>query len=303
MHPAAPASLFRQYRVNRYLWAAILALIVIDAGLVYWLDWAVRVPALMNFVLILGACAVVSLIHAYVKPDPVLFLFGNVIGQMICAGFALGFFSYLSATTALPLTDKGLIAADALLGFEWRSYVVWVDSHARLSSLFTFAYRSFGFQIVAFLCLLFAYKHAAHAQRVAIVFFVSAFTCIVLSAVWPAVGGYVYYDIDPNHFVNLHPAAGRVHEQVLLALRDHSLKAVSFPMQGIITFPSFHSALAIMLIYASWPFTRLRLAMIPLNIAMIFATPTDGGHYLVDVLAGIFIAGAAIAFARRLLPA
>jgi membrane-associated phospholipid phosphatase len=38
----------------------------------------------------------------------------------------------------------------------------------------------------------------------------------------------------------------------------------------------------------------------PLDIAMILSTPTVGGHYLVDVIAGIVIASFSITLAGRL---
>ena len=52
--------------------------------------------------------------------------------------------------------------------------------------------------------------------------------------------------------------------------------------------------------YASMPVRWLKIIAVPLNLLMILSTPVDGGHYLMDVLAGIVIAFIAIYAAKRL---
>jgi membrane-associated phospholipid phosphatase len=59
-------------------------------------------------------------------------------------------------------------------------------------------------------------------------------------------------------------------------------------MHGIITFPSFHATLGILFIHA----TRRTVLFIPsvvINVGMIMATPTIGGHHFIDVPAGLAI--------------
>jgi membrane-associated phospholipid phosphatase len=59
--------------------------------------------------------------------------------------------------------------------------------------------------------------------------------------------------------------------------------------EGIITFPSFHAALGALFIVALWPVPVLRWISAVVNGLMIIATPIDGGHYFIDVLAGLGI--------------
>jgi membrane-associated phospholipid phosphatase len=59
--------------------------------------------------------------------------------------------------------------------------------------------------------------------------------------------------------------------------------------EGIITFPSLHAALAVILILAFWPVPISRWIGGALNGVMLAATPIDGSHYLADILAGIFV--------------
>src|SRR5690606_36367265 len=88
---------------------------------------------------------------------------------------------------------------------------------------------------------------------------------------------------------------------VFYGLRDGSHRLlVAVGSQGIITFPSLHAALAVILIAALWPIARLRWIILPLNLAMLAATPIDGSHYLFDVIAGVAVAVVRLALAIRI---
>jgi membrane-associated phospholipid phosphatase len=80
----------------------------------------------------------------------------------------------------------------------------------------------------------------------------------------------------------------------LLALRGGG--PLSFDLsqlQGLISFPSYHTVLAVLLTYAH----RRSLLLIPIalvNGIMLFSIPTVGQHYLVDIIAGAAVAVLAI---------
>ncbi|MBB5413557.1 hypothetical protein HDG34_007535 [Paraburkholderia sp. HC6.4b] len=56
---------------------------------------------------------------------------------------------------------------------------------------------------------------------------------------------------------------------------------------------------AIVFIYALRRTPRLLLFAIPLNVTMILSTPTQGGHYLADVIAGLLLSAQTIAALKR----
>jgi membrane-associated phospholipid phosphatase len=68
----------------------------------------------------------------------------------------------------------------------------------------------------------------------------------------------------------------------------------------VITFPSLHAALAMIITAAVWPVRFLRWPIVVLNAAMLVATPVDGAHYLIDVLAGIAVAALSFAAAHNI---
>ena len=68
---------------------------------------------------------------------------------------------------------------------------------------------------------------------------------------------------------------------------------------GIVTFPSFHAASAVLFGWALWAVRWLRPLALLINGAMLAATPLNGGHYFIDLIAGVAIAVLAIVAARR----
>ena len=86
----------------------------------------------------------------------------------------------------------------------------------------------------------------------------------------------------------------------LLALRtdpQHVLDLNNLP--GLVTFPSFHTAMGIIAIYCSRGTPWLFWPSLIINILMISSTPLFGSHYLIDVIAGAVVALGTILFIRR----
>ena len=70
--------------------------------------------------------------------------------------------------------------------------------------------------------------------------------------------------------------------------------------EGIVNFPSFHTTLAILFVYAVRRHGWALAIFVPLNAVMIASTVPVGGHYLVDLPAGAGVAAASIAATRSL---
>ena len=83
-------------------------------------------------------------------------------------------------------------------------------------------------------------------------------------------------------------------------LHDTAAPLSTSQVEGIITFPSFHACLAVLLAHAMRGLGALSWGMLALNGMMLFAIPAIGCHYLVDVAAGMMVAGVAILAVRLL---
>jgi membrane-associated phospholipid phosphatase len=67
-----------------------------------------------------------------------------------------------------------------------------------------------------------------------------------------------------------------------------------------VSFPSFHAAAAILFLWAFWPVRWIWPIAMVANCAMLLATPIGGGHYFVDIFAGIAIAAISIMTVTRI---
>ena len=69
-------------------------------------------------------------------------------------------------------------------------------------------------------------------------------------------------------------------------------------LEGLITFPSFHTTNAILFAWTLWPVRYLRLPILVLNGLMVASTPTAGSHYFIDIVGGMAVAFLAIVAAN-----
>ncbi|MBR0966786.1 phosphatase PAP2 family protein [Bradyrhizobium diazoefficiens] len=108
------------------------------------------------------------------------------------------------------------------------------------------------------------------------------------------------FDPSPQHFSNYGLrdqmwTFGRTFNM----LRDGSLSVIDLSaLDGIVSFPSFHTILGILGIYAVRDVRWLLAVVPPINVTMIVATMPVGGHHLADVLAGAGLSLGAIMFVR-----
>jgi membrane-associated phospholipid phosphatase len=154
--------------------------------------------------------------------------------------------------------------------------------------------------IIAVVALGLAGRAIACRQFVAAVM-LAALISIVISAAAPAMVVFAHLGLQAQDYHNLDPSAAFLHVADLTALRDGTLRVISLDrMQGIIAFPSYHAALAVIFAASLWTLRWLRWPGVALNALMIAATPINGGHYFVDVLAGIMVAVVSVTAVRAL---
>ena len=101
-------------------------------------------------------------------------------------------------------------------------------------------------------------------------------------------------------FANIDPRAYLAQQRDLGPVRDGVLRELDLlNLAGIVTFPSFHACSAVLYAWALWPVWWMRPVALLANGAMLASTPVDGGHYFIDLFAGIAVAVLAIVAARR----
>lgn len=209
--------------------------------------------------------------------------------ELILISFNGAIFSYLVATFNFPLYDDMFDMWDKSLGFDWIYWFIVFKKNDWLLYILFFAYQSIPLQMLLLLLLL-GYKQPYNLQIFIFLFLSTAIIAIVVSGVLPSFGVYHYYQITPDMLKNMPIVAPYNHIDHLEHLRARTLMIFPDMPQGIITFPSFHASLAVIFILVSRNLQYLKWFFFVLNILMIISTPINGGHYFVDVIAGMIIA-------------
>jgi PAP2 superfamily len=120
----------------------------------------------------------------------------------------------------------------------------------------------------------------------------------LISSLLPAMGTYYHYGVHVD-LSKFSPGDYFFSEHDLPLLRDGSLRTLDIKkLAGIITFPSFHAAAAVLFLWALWSVWWVRPLALIANVGMLLVTPIGSGHYFIDVFAGIGVAVVAIAAAR-----
>lgn len=205
---------------------------------------------------------------------------------LIPIGFASIYFMYLAADTDRPLMDETLAAIDAGIGFNWLSFLELTNSHPAIASALVFAYHSVGPQIPLLIVLLAFTDRVRLTEFMATMAVSSAFTAAAMSLV-PAAGAYAYFQPVAADFSNFTAKAGVWHLAELTRLRgDEPVGLLVSQAEGLVTFPSYHTALGIMMTYALRKLPLVAWPVGVLNAMMLVSTLPEGGHHLIDVFAG-----------------
>lgn len=202
--------------------------------------------------------------------------------------------AYALASRGTPLWDGILAAADRSLGFDWPILFRLADSLPPLLWVGGAAYHSLTVQMVVCIVVLSA-TGRVDALRMAVAAAVAGgFATIAISGLVPAAGNL----FDPGDYRHLWPSIAWMERDLIAGLRDGTGRVLDLSfLMGIVSFPSFHATLPVILAWSQRDVRVMRIAAPAWGMVTILATPLFGGHYAVDVLAGLALAVPAIAIA------
>ena len=192
---------------------------------------------------------------------------------------------------ALPFNDATYARMDAALGFSWPHWALFLKAHPLLDTPLSFAYYAF---IPQYFLVYFVLAMLNDRQRAAEFFWSANLAGVIIclvSGLIPAMGAAAYF---------LHASESWTRD--LLAARQYGPTTfVLAHIAGIAQMPSYHGAMAGLLIWSSRRTGLFGWAVAALNLTMLAGTPFEGSHYLVDVLAGLGIVGATMYAVHRVL--
>jgi membrane-associated phospholipid phosphatase len=202
----------------------------------------------------------------------------SALALSMFSGYAMGTLQYAMVVHSGQLNDRLLDTIDQALGFDWKALFDWTVATPWAYHPLRWAYLSLAPQVMLTALYLSWTSQRRLLEAMTIMISLGVVT-LGVSALLPSGNAAALHGVDLVPFTEWNAMIAR--------LRSGQPETIDTVI-GIISFPSLHTMMALALIYV-FRDTRLRYAVVPLNIALIAATPVFGGHYLVDTLAGLAI--------------
>jgi membrane-associated phospholipid phosphatase len=253
-------------------------------GLSIHLNW----PATMTM---LGIFSSLAIGHRYYRARPQDAQLGVALGTLcsiVVSGSAGGVISQVGQTFAFPTIDAWLAAADRHLGLSCVDLTAAMAAVPGLTLVLAVLYAlSIPLILISVVALAFLGREQ-RAWELCAAFAFCMVVATVTSAIFPAVGAFEYLPVPADIQARLPNGAGDYHLEMFYQLRAASSYELNpFRLQGLVTFPSFHTAMALMTAAAWRDDRRLRWPMFLWNAAVIVSTVPLGGHYAIDLLGGL----------------
>jgi hypothetical protein len=274
-------------------WSAIVAIIAIDAIFAAATGIGIRrvgaYTELFGIIFALWpAIAVLTRVTGFAKGGAFL---AEAVAKTLIFIYVATVLEYDLATSPAPLYDDVLIRADRALGFDWPAVFAWFASHPAVCRIIGFAYFSLAKEAMLVL-LVTALFYPTRARQVPTALILSSLMTIPALWIFPVAGAFVVFDHGSL------PQASFTADY--LGMRAHTMAQIPLDdPRGMISFPSFHASSAVLLTYLVRGIPVLYPAAFLFNGLMVLGTPFFGGHYLVDVLAGLAVAGITIVILER----
>jgi hypothetical protein len=258
------------------------------------------------------------------RPDDRIARLFRAAVELFLFSFLCGSLSYAVTSLDRPLWDGVFDAWDQALGFEWRYWGVFhawdqalgfewrywlgvLDGYPKFNTVLVLAYHSMWPQLALVIVALVTIRDYRRLDVFLLAFGFTALVTVTIAGFMPALSPLAYFGITPSDHPHIMLAVPREFEAQALALRSGAMRVIELGgAQGLVTFPSFHTATAVILLLGFAWVPYVRWVSVCLNGLMLLSIPIEGSHYLVDVIAGVIVAllawAAALAIVKAAIP-
>ena len=234
--------------------------------------------------------------------DPKLVFWFGTTAQVIVVTAIAGPLSYVANALNWPLQDQALLLIDRAIGLDPQSIAAFVNDHSWLVKLLNIGYGFIKWPLVGVPIVLAMTLRLIRLQQFVLSLNIALAVTIMISVFVPAVGTYYGLNLSPAETFPLLDSSNYAAQlRDIVALREGSLRHLElFRLAGIVSFPSFHAASAVLYVWALWPVRGFRWVAIGANTWMMAATPVIGAHYVIDIVAGAGVAAGSVFLAKQL---
>jgi hypothetical protein len=188
--------------------------------------------------------------------------------------------SYLCMASSGPLVDSSLMSLDRMMGFDWLAGYHLVLAHPNILWLLNHLYDSFTWQTLYFCVLMGLMNRAGRMRELFWVIFLCTIITDLGAMLLPALGP--FYAFGFTHNGGFLPDM-----EHLISRRDLSFALAR--MTGVVSFPSFHTIMALAFVYGFRKLGPISWLVTLANVVMLVSVPFIGGHYLTDMLGGAVV--------------
>jgi hypothetical protein len=205
----------------------------------------------------------------------------SVFYTVLCS-FCLGVFALAVMLTPSPwVLSHQLLTIDQLLGFHQITVMHWMGKHLAVAQSLENAYEFWHWEVLLVAPVLVCAKQFPRACRFLLYSSILSLLFCVIYVIWPSLSPAAVF---PQHIFG-DTCYTCIHRFQLIREHHH----YAFGTCGLIDFPSYHAALAMLCIWAFWRVKGLNVVMTALNVWVILATFLLGYHFLIDVIAAFVI--------------
>ena len=284
------ASRGARMHASKATWAACIIATFALAALLHATGTEVQRGSVTIMTAIVLVLTCLHYVYARMRPDPLIAAATGGLATLLWAGLVAGMVALAGLRTGAALIDVDLAYADALLGADTQELVAWTARHPLIGRLLNAAYLS-TVPAVFITAMFLACKHRPKRMwELCLSFAALGILCAFSSALMPADGAFIHYGVSPDILSELPSNAGVFHMQVVEAYRSGTRTMVDvFQLEGVATFPSFHTAMAVMTAYAVRSMGGLTVVAAIWCGLVVASTVPIGGHYVIDLIAGIVV--------------
>lgn len=201
---------------------------------------------------------------------------------------------YAAGTLNAPLVDDFLASCDASMGVSAGKIINWVNERPGIAAAMKLAYFSAIPQTILVIVLLGFTNQTRVLNRFLLRFMLGGLITLGCFCFLPAMGTCASYDVAvPSHYTAI--------LRDLTGLRNGSITLATWrTAEGLITFPSFHTIWAVLLISA-FRKQYLFAPLLILNLLMIASTIPTGMHYATDILGGLAVSAIIIPVSNKII--
>jgi hypothetical protein len=242
--------------------------------------------------MMLGATLAAALVVRKFSRRGAMFL--EFLALTLLSAMVFGVMSYLCLASSGHLVDSALLRIDRAMGFDWLAGFHFLQAHPTADTWLRLLYNSMPYQALYVAALLGVMGRKAILRETFWVVAIAGLLTNIGVMLFPALGPFEQFGLQ---------AHGAFLPEMKKLLAGNDLTFSLAHLTGVVCFPSFHTAMAIIYTRALRGTGAVGWSVAAANAVMLLSIPFIGGHYLIDMIAGAGVVAVSVLIVSRFVKA